>query len=284
MRGIRSILGKSQLTRTLQKSTTLTQQDPCIRLRPRSRLYGTNISDYDGDSSISSSDTSMRPDIAFILEHYRIHRREKEGGNGLSREYLLLPPDVYVPQVIQDPNLPAAALFAHRNILFGARSFHGYDMVDVCLPLVRAALEESEIVEHGQQPQAVASLNGLSEWVVKCLENDRYEGSQTLKRLAEHDVTSDDDGKGISVSLEAVRAIATGVPRPGHSVVGQGTFRDGEDAWKELAKEFSGLGLSKEINLYEKQGGNLINIEHLANRSPDNMKSAGGAMARLFFL
>lgn len=253
------------------------ERDSRILLRPRSRVLSTNLRDQDGAES-------MRPDIVFILEHYRIHRREKEGSNGLSREYLLLPPDIYVPHVIQDPSLPAAALFAHRNILFGARSFHGYDMSDVCLPLVRAALEESETVEHGQQPQAVASLNGLSEWVVRCLENDGYEGSQTLIHLAGDHTTDDDQRKQNLISLEAVRAVATGVPRPGHSVVGQGTYRDGQEAWMKLASEFVGLGLSEEVNLYGKQGGNVVNIEHLADRSPDNMKNAGGAMARLFFL
>jgi len=116
------------------------------------------------DGTNKDNDTHVRPDIAFIQQHYRIHRREKEGTNGLAREYLLLPPDVYVPQVVKDPSLPAAALFAHRNVLFGARSFHGYPMEDVCLPLVKAAIEESEALEPGHQPQAVANLKGLSEW------------------------------------------------------------------------------------------------------------------------
>jgi hypothetical protein len=237
------------------------------RLRSR-RAFGTGNSD---------NDMTMRPDIAFILEHYRIHRRDKEGTDGSSREYLLLPPDVYVPQVLQDPSLPAAALFAHRNVLFGARSFHGYELEDVCLPLVIVAIEESEAFDPGQQPQAVASLKGLSNWVAGCFETDGLGESQTLQKLAQ-------EGEGGSVSLEAVRAIATGIPRPGHSVVGEGTFRDGEEAWKELAREYVGLGLSEEANLYEKQGGKLVNIEHLADRSAENMKSAGGAMARMFFL
>ncbi len=226
------------------------------KTRPRTRDFST------------TDNSDMRPDIAFILEHYRIHRREKEGSQGSSREYLLLPPDVYVPQVLQDPTLPAAAVFAHRNVLFGARSFHGYEMEDVCLPLVRAAIEEAEAIEQGQQPQAVASLKGLSEWVAGCLDTN---DSSVLQSLDE-------------ASLEAVRAIATGIPRPGHSVVGQGTFRDGQAAWEKLGKEYVSLGLSKEANLYEKEGGKLVNIEHLADQSPDNMQSAGGAMARLFFL
>ena len=235
----------------------------------------------------SNNEKHIRPDVAFILEHYKIHRREKDGSKGSSREYLLLPPDVYVPQVLQDPTLPAAALFAHRNILFGARSFHGYDMEDVCLPLVKAAIEEAETIEHGQQPQAVANLKGLSDWVAEFFENDNIIGSQTLARLQQQQKGDgdDDDGNaaGDLVSLEAVRAIATGIPRPGHSVVGQGTFRDGQKAWEDLAKEYTRLGLSEETNLYEKHGGNVVAIEHMADQSPENMKSAGGAIARLFF-
>ncbi len=250
-----------------------TQQSlPFHRLRSRT-FSSTKLVGNGGDDSNSD----MRPDIAFILEHYKIHRREKEGTNGSSREYLLLPPDVYVPQVLQDPSLPAAALFAHNNILFGARSFHGYDMEDVCLPLVRAAIEDSEFMEQGQQPQAVASLKGLSQWVAACFDQNLHK-SETLQKLYK---SEEEQG---NVSFEAVRAIATGVPRPGHSVVGQGTFRDGQAAWMELGREYVSLGLSEESNLYEKEGGNLVNIEHMADQSIDNMKSAGGAMARLFFL
>lgn len=267
-------------THSLQKpSSPGVQYQSLLLRRSRSRLFGTNLGDGDDDTTINST---MRPDIAFILEHYRVHRREKEGTDGSSREYLLLPPDAYIPQIIQDPSLPAAALFAHRNVLFGARSFHGYEMADVCLPLVRAAIEESEAIEKGQQPQAVANLKGLSEWVAGCFENN-LEGSQTLKLLEQECGENDGDSSG-SVSLEAARAIATGVPRPGHSVVGQGTFRDGQEVWMELAQEYIGLDLSEEVNLYKKQGGKLVNIEHLADQSPNNMKSAGGAMARLFFL
>jgi hypothetical protein len=283
--GSRSILRRQQyFERSSPSSSSSLSSSPII-----SRLLSSSSS-----STNNNNDKLIRPDVAFILEHYKIHRREKDGSKGSSREYLLLPPDVYVPQVLQDPTLPAAALFAHRNILFGARSFHGYDMEDVCLPLVKAAIEEAETIEHGQQPQAVASLKGLSDWVAGFFENDNIDGSQTLARLQQQqqeksdgddDDDDDDDGNAVGglVSLEAVRAIATGIPRPGHSVVGQGTFRDGQEAWQELAKEYTRLGLSEETNLYQIHGGNVVAIEHMADQSPENMKSAGGALARLFF-
>jgi len=184
--------------------------------------------------------------------------------------------------VIDDPSLAAAALFAHRNILFGARAFHGYSILDVCDRLVETAVREAEEFCAGEQVQAMANLRGLTHWVSKQLQEGGDSNhvqqptvSETLKQLQE---SSD------PVPLEAVRAIATGIPRPGHSVVGQGTFRDGEEAWKALAREFIELGMSEEANLYQKHGGRLVTIEHLADTNPKYLKTAGGAMARFFIL
>ena len=219
---------------------------------------------------ISSSNHHPPDDLAHIQQHYQIHRRGQDGHG--SREYLLLPPDVKdVEEVQLDPTLPAAALFAHRNILFGARSFlTGVKVAEVCPPLVQLAVEEAE--EYGEQPQGMASLKGLCGWVTHALNEDPPSTSSTTLQTLDPS------------ALEAVRAIATQVPRPGHSVVGQGTYRDGKEAWQELAKEFVERGLGDEANLYKRHGGRLVAIDHLADTSPDYLKSAGGAMARFFFL
>jgi hypothetical protein len=195
----------------------------------------------------------------------------------------LLPPHVTSVEEVQlDPSLPAAALFAHRNVLFGARSFvhnGGGGGLEPCGPLVQRAVEEAE--GYGEQPQGMAALHGLCEWVTSHLasssdnEDRPSSGPTTLRRLQERD----DD----PTPLEAVRAVATGMPRPGHSVVGQGTFRDAREAWQALAKEYVELGLGDEANLYRRHGGRLVAIEHLADTSPEYLKSAGGAMARFFF-
>ena len=95
-----------------------------------------------------------------------------------------------------------------------------------------------------------------------------------LERLHHHD----------PAGLEAVRAIVTGIPREGHSVVGQGTYRDAEQAWKAFASEYVELGLASEASLYKEHGGKLVSIEHMADQNPVYLKSAGGAMARMFFV
>jgi hypothetical protein len=197
-------------------------------------------------------------------------------------------------------------------------------LVHVCLPLVDAALQDAGIL--GEQPQAVSTLHGLSSWVVDCLDGPCQESSQVLKNLraqASQQPMEDDSEKSsssssssaaaASIALGAVCAIATGIPRPGHAVVGVGTYRDGQVAWQALAKEYVQISCSRssssssnaertttcrqptpdyyanyigsqEAELYQAAGGQLVGIEHLADQQPAYLKSAGGAMARFFFL
>ncbi|KAL3799755.1 hypothetical protein HJC23_010405 [Cyclotella cryptica] len=94
--------------------------------------------------------------------------------------------------------------------------------------------------------------------------------------------------------LEAVRAIATGIPRPGHTVVGMGTYRNGREAWTNLAWEYCRLAPSawedvcprglEELVLYVSRNGEVSAMEHLAHTEEGYLREAGGTMARLFFV
>jgi hypothetical protein len=218
---------------------------------------------------LSTSSATRLPDLDYIQKFYKIHRAENtETG---SKEYLLLPPKKSIQDAKLDPSLKLAALYRHRNIIFAARTFQKqYALGDICLPLVELALKEAG--ENGDQPQAIASLAGLSEWVNSCLKAEQE--STELEKLRQND----------PVTFEAVEAIATGVPRKDHSVVGIGTYRDAEQGWKALAREYVERNHAEEVNLYEKVGARLVDIEHMADQNPAYLKSAGGAMARLFFL
>jgi hypothetical protein len=200
-----------------------------------------------------------------LLDEAVVHKRG-DAGYG-SREYLLLPPQVTLEQIKVDPKLILSSLFAHKNIVFGARVNPDFEMVEACSPLLKAALQDAADV--GEQPQAVASLAGLCDFVVTCMETD----DPVLAQL-------EDD----TVGLEACKAMATGIPRPGHSVVGVGTFRDGQAGWEIFAREFVERDLAQEPNLYKEGGAQLVAVEHLADKSEAYMKTAGGAMCRLFFL
>jgi hypothetical protein len=186
------------------------------------------------------------------------------GDEYTSREYLLLPAGT------NDRRDALASLRAHRNILFGAKllqpppedtAVDEWTLPNVAGPLVERALDDCSA--QGEQVQAVGALYGLSAWVTQ--------------HWDELSLDIDDD-----IAKQAAYAIATGIPRPGHSVVGQGTFRDGAEAWKRLAEAY--LPHAMESQLYLKHGAQLLHVEHLADTSPAYLQSAGGAMARFLFL
>jgi hypothetical protein len=201
-----------------------------------------------------------------------------------------------------------ASLHANNNVVFGATMNTNVvpddacsdpllkppSILDLCPILLHAALDDCS--DEGEQPQALSTLHGLSAWVRQCLEGT---ASSTvlldLQELANN--SKDSEGIDARVQLECITAIATGIPRPGHTVVGQGTHRDGARIWEALAREFALLdysaaigsndkkiALSEECLLYRLHADSceLVKIELLADTSPAYLASAGGCMARLF--
>lgn len=211
-------------------------------------------------------------DHSILLKNASVHRLGDDSSYG-SREYVLVPEGVSADLIQKDPKLKLASIHAHRNIIFGAKVMNQNlgPAVEVCSSLLDAALQDASA--QGEQPQAMATLHGLCDWVVQGLEKEQE--IQTLSTLRQ----AQDQ-----VAFEAVQAIATGTPRQGHSVVGAGTYRDGQFGWEELAREFLDRGLGEEAALYQSKGGELVAIEHLADHSEAYLKSAGGCMARFFFL
>lgn len=207
-----------------------------------------------------------------------------------TRTYLLLPIDIGLTSSSSDDlstlkkllhQHQIATIYAHRSILFGAKvSDPTKYSLSVAAPLVRRARLDGS--EHGEQVQAISTLNGLSRWVaasVKSVEVEGHDGgddggSLVLRELKE----------SCPVVYEACKAMATGVPRPGHSVVGEGTYRDGQEGWERLAKEYCNLGLAEEVELYRSEGGEVVGMEYLAERSEVYLKEAAGTMARMYFL
>ena len=209
-------------------------------------------------------------DNTLLLKEAVIHRLGDSAYG--SREYVLVPADVSIKTIEKDPKLKLASVHAHQNVIFGARVIrqNAGSMAEVCDSLVDAALQDAS--SQGEQPQGMATLYGLCEWVTKGINGEK--DIQVLETMKKTDPQT----------YEAVVAMATGVPREGHSVVGMGTFRDAQFGWEELAKEFVGRNLGEEAALYQSKGGELVTIEHMADKSDAYIKSAGGAMARFFFL
>lgn len=273
-----------------------------------------------------------RSDTLPVNNDYVIHRELKEGDNAYGiRRYLLLPRNVdddYSKVEFKDV---IASLNANQNVMFGAR-VHGEsnlsEYLNSCGPLLDVAKEDASI--NGQQPQALCTLNGLCDWVKECLDNSgagsdvlsvlmhekpaiqqpitddeeissQYTNQQNQKEKPEYAQKIPDRTAKYTVldnevkirQLQAITAIATGIPRPGHSVVGMGTYRDGEDAWIALAWEYSRLASAwdekcrkglEEMVLYKGRDGEVSSMEHLGHTEEGYLRSAGGTMARLFFV
>ena len=223
------------------------------------------------------------------------------------REYMLLPSTIPLDDIdANDPEASAlirkyriASLRANRNILFGAKCFallgggdgagggssggssSSESLIKACSPLVRAALNDAS--SNGEQPQALASLDGLCAWVESCLDG---QGSKELESIVNQMEGGDEDAKCL---YEAVKAIATGQPRPGHRVLGAGTYRGGQPLWEKLAREYAEGGggpdmVASEVELYRTNGMEIVAVEHLADTSEEYLTSAGGAMVRLFVI
>ena len=270
-----------------------------------------------------------RSDKININNKFRVQRDLREGDNAYGiRRYLLLPRDNDDDEDPTKKPTIIASINANKNMLFGAqlhtKQVNGTDenyIADyfaACEPLLDLAKEDASI--NGQQVQALATLKGLCSWVKECLDrdgeesevltallhgeqpnllqgNESEEQEMTRQKIKSHSakIILNNESDRI-LALDAVRAIATGIPRPGHSVVGAGTYRDGKDGWTSLAWEYSNIatvpfnssstgvtGL-EEVSLYKSRDGEVASIEHLASVEADYLKVAGGAMARMFFV
>ncbi len=219
--------------------------------------------------SINRSFFASSTDHTNLLANANVHRVGEKHGE---RSYILIPDGTDLELALKVDKLQLARIFADGKHIYGAkvvqRTLGTY--AEVCKPLVKMALDDA--MSQGEEPIALASINGLSKWVVGGIDGDH-----DIKSLG---ILESDDAS----IYEACVAIATGVPRPGHSVVGQGTYRDGEIGWTRLASEFVSLkNHDGESLLYEQSGGQLIGIDYLADTSREGLMEAGGAMARFRF-
>lgn len=204
-----------------------------------------------------------------LLSNAIVHRVGDKHGE---RSYVLIPDGTDVELALKVDKLQLARLFANGNHIFGGKVIQRTlgTHAEVCKPLLQMALEDSKSL--GDNAIAISSLDGLTKWVAGGIEGEH--DIETLKNLESQD----------TVSYEACVSIATGIPRPGHSVVGQGTYRDAESGWCQLATEFVNLKRTDcESSLYQQNGGNLVGINHLADTSREGLMAAGGSMARFEF-
>lgn len=217
---------------------------------------------------------------------------------------------VRLPTIDKPDPVTIASICVKRNIIFGARqhvkniSKEGKNekgFVKTCLPLLKRGLELAG--SEGNQPQGLATLHGLSAYCRHVLNNPST--SEAMEELM--DLAKNQGDENSAIILEAVQAVATQVPREGHSVVGVGTYQDARPGWTKLAEEYATLrGPDKkkdetvddgssdggndltlvegEPQLFQRVGATLVNIEYIGEENPQYWIQSGGAMARFFFL
>ena len=84
-------------------------------------------------------------------------------------------------------------------------------------------------------------------------------------------------------SRGAIEAIALGRPRPGHSVLGAGTYRDAEQDFTTLALGFADRRVTGECAYFRDAGAKLAGINWLHDTSPEALADSGGATAAFHF-
>jgi len=196
------------------------------------------------------------------------------------RQYILIPDGTSLDLAKSVDKLHLARLSADGSLIFDAkvvqRTLGSHS--EVCKPLLDMALADAS--SNGEQPRALASLDGLCKAVSDSINNVEKENGDSACSISTILVTLRANDE---VSYEAVKSIATGIPRTGHSVVGQGTYRDGEKGWKKLAEEYVSSGMSSEAQLYAANGGTLMSIEYMADPSREGLMEAGGSVAKFQF-
>mmetsp|Transcript_24013 Transcript_24013/g.37010 ORF Transcript_24013/g.37010 Transcript_24013/m.37010 type:complete len:261 (+) Transcript_24013:27-809(+) len=242
---------------------------PLIRIRVKSSNNGARLlMPHCSKRCLSSSSSST---IADLLRDATV----QVNGEYKAREYHLISPMAPPSEAV------IASLRGNGNMLWGAKSSRTKELAKVCTPLVERALKDIE--KYGEQAQAVAAMPGLCDWVC-----ESYFTNKDSTAVLENFLKEEADGniKDMDKLIGAVKAIATNQPRPGHSVVGQGTFRDAEAGWQALARDFAiraGKVGAHECELYGKSGAMFVGIQYLADTSPAYLRSAGGSMASFIF-
>ena len=199
------------------------------------------------------------------------------GGNTYDdvKQFILVSP----PTLSQPSPVQIASIFLKRNIVFGTRKYTNViEEIDPCVPLLRKGIREAG--EVGDQPQGLATVNGLGSYVRYTLRNP--ETSPIMEELLED---TSEEGRIIA---QAIRSIVMQVPREGHTMIGLGTYHDAQPGWEKLVKEYVSLDEDKlleksESHLFRSNGGILVGVEFAGTENEEYLAEAGGSMARFFF-
>jgi hypothetical protein len=138
------------------------------------------------------------------------------------------------------------------------------------LPLIAAA--RAELHQRGaERVMAVAALPGLCRQIV-----DEAAWLQLRSRMGEGDFNEEQPA--------AVEAVARGVPRPGHSVLGVGTFEAARPGIEVLALDYAQhADEDTEAGAYRAAGADLAGVHYMHDTSAEAMRESAGCTAGFEF-
>eukprot|EP00962_Isochrysis_galbana_P060918 scaffold35958_cov146-Isochrysis_galbana.AAC.1 len=225
-----------------------------LRRRPRMRRMTTASSS--GLRVVRAVRRVWSEASAMEVEHERIRKlaehaaveeaRQPDGSVRTSLKHSVVP-DVELVGVTLSPS----------NVLHSL-TFHD------AVPVSTAEQLLSHVLAGGRKPMARAALREL------CV---------AVAAIGEEALASE-FGKEVA---GAAMTVALGRPRPGHSVLGQGTFRAAAPAWAVLAERHALSSEAQEVRMYRAAGLSELRIEQFADTSEEGIAQSGGTVAWLAF-
>ena len=166
--------------------------------------------------------------------------------------------------------LRASMLNGTTGLLVGTQCDPALTLSAVGAPLVRVALDELK-ARGAERVVAVAPLSGLCAWVVE---------HRLWEKLDATAPDHDPDQAG------AVEAVAKGVPRPGHSVLGQGTFAAARPAFERLASAYVAQAIGRpdpdsEAAMFVHAGGEVLGINWMQATDEESLRDCAGCTAHI---
>ena len=166
--------------------------------------------------------------------------------------------------------LRASMLNGTTGLLVGAQCDPALTLAAAGTPLVTAALDELR-ARGAERVVAVAPLAGLCAWVVE------------HKLWEKLDATAPDHDPE---QAGAVEAVAKGVPRPGHSVLGHGTYTAARPAFERLASAYVAQAIGRpdpdsEAAMFVHAGGEVLGINWMQATDDESLRDCAGCTAHI---
>jgi hypothetical protein len=161
--------------------------------------------------------------------------------------------------------------------VFGAGCEPALPLADAGKSLVAAAVAELR-ARGAAEVRGWARLPGLCAWLVDTEAWQLVDGDM-VHELAAKGQLVDGDATDPALLAACVEAVATGQPRPGHAVLGHGTFTLAEPAWVALAADFAqfqSYDPTTEVALFKACGAAFTKVQFMHDKSPEALRDNGG--------